>query len=447
MTAVIDSSVLERKAAQIAAELKSKFDELASIEAKYNDGLITDNDDSERSKALLAEVKSLELQHGEFTDARSRREAIQRGMGTYSTGGSTGAGVTTNVGGHNGRREVKSLGDYFVESEAYADAERKNLFSGKSVPHFGEVVDGVSALERKSLLYSGSGDPGMGIGEGEPFESRDRRAAILPLLAAERTFLNFIQRIPTDEELIEYVKESSFTNNAAMIAEASITTGATGLKPQSTMAYTVATSSVKDVAHWMAVTNKMLRNKAAIRGLINQRLLLGIEQTLETQVVTGDGTGNNLQGLIDSGSGIQIQGIGSDDNVEAIHKGITKVRVTGLSNPNLILMHPNDWQEVRLLRNDDGGGAGTGHFLYGPPAMSAPMTMWGLPVRLTQSLSEGTALVGDFDQVTIFDRMRTIIRTGLVNDQFTRNMQTILAEAAVAMVIWRPNSFCKVTGI
>lgn len=447
MTAVIDASVLERKEAQIAAELKSKFDELSSIEQKYDDGLITDDGDRERSAALLKEVKGLTDQHAEFIDARSRRETIQRGLETYSGGGSAGAGVTTNVGGHTGRRQVKSLGDYFVESSAYQDAEQKGLFSGSSAPSFSEVVEGVSALEKKSLLYTGSGDPGMGDGTGEPFESRDRRAGILPVLYAERTFLDFIQRIPTDEELIEYVKESSFTNNAAMIAEASITTGTTGTKPQSTMAYTVATSAVKDVAHWMAVTNKMLRNKAAIRGLINQRLLLGIDQTLETQIVTGDGTGNNLQGLLDSGSGIQVQGLGSDDNVEAIHKGITKVRVTGLSNPNLILMHPNDWQEVRLLRNDDGGGAGTGHFLYGPPAMSAPMTMWGLPVRLTQSISEGTAVVGDFDQITLFDRMRTIIRTGLINDQFTRNMQTILAEAAVALVIWRPNSFCKVTGI
>jgi hypothetical protein len=426
---------------EVRANLLGLYEKAEKLEREYPDGLITKPEDQEAQQARMAEIKELEGQLEQFNESSVRRAEIEKGLTKYGTAAQGGGTVSAPVSDRSGS-EFKSLGDIFVDSEEYATAEAKGLFdSNATVPEFSFKLDGFSMLEHKNLLYTGSGDPGMGTASGEPFESLTRRPGYLPLLYADRTFLSMVPRIPTDEEIIEYVSESSFTNSAAMVAEATATTGTSGTKPQSTMAFTVATSTVRDMAHWMAVTNKMLRNKAAIRGLITERLVLGLDIVLEAQVVSGDGTGQNLTGILNAG--IQVQGKGSDNTCDAIHKALTKCRVTGLINPNVILMHPNDWQEVRLLRVS----GTTGEYLYGPPAIQGPQTMWGLPVTLTQSLAEGTALVGDMNQVTLFDRMRTIIRTGLINDQLTRNMQTILAELAVTLVTWRPDAFCKVTGI
>jgi HK97 family phage major capsid protein len=63
-------------------------------------------------------------------------------------------------------------------------------------------------------------------------------------------------------------------------------------------------------------------------------------------------------------------------------------------------------------------------------------------------MTENSAIVGDFQiGCTLFDQEEAAIRVGTIDDQFVRNMQTILAELRAAFVVWRPTAFCKVTGI
>ena len=76
------------------------------------------------------------------------------------------------------------------------------------------------------------------------------------------------------------------------------------------------------------------------------------------------------------------------------------------------------------------------------------VTVFGMPVVESEAMTENTALVGDFAMgATLFDREQSAIRVGLIDDQFVRNMQTILAELRAAFVVWRPSAFCQVTGV
>jgi HK97 family phage major capsid protein len=121
--------------------------------------------------------------------------------------------------------------------------------------------------------------------------------------------------------------------------------------------------------------------------------------------------------------------------------------VTGLARPTAVVIHPNDWQAVRLGRENAATGT-LGGYLYGPPSISGPSTMWGYPVVESLGMTENTALIGDFPMgCTLFDREAANIRVGLIDDQFVRNMQTILAELRCAFVVWRPTAFAKITGI
>src|SRR5690606_5416089 len=138
-------------------------------------------------------------------------------------------------------------------------------------------------------------------------------------------------------DTIEYVREDTFTNNAAPVAEATATTGTTGLKPESALAYSTQTSPVRTIAHWIPVTNRMLGDAPAIRGIINSRLLMGLNLELEEQMLTGNGSGENLQGIIGVG-GINIQGVGSDSVLDAMLKARTQVRVNGLAQPNAYVL-------------------------------------------------------------------------------------------------------------
>ena len=257
--------------------------------------------------------------------------------------------------------------------------------------------------------------------------------------------LDLIPRLQTASDTIEYVREDTFTNNAAMVAEATATTGTSGTKPESVLSYSPQTSAVRTLAHWIPVTNKTLADAPQIRGIINSRLLLGLTLALENQVLTGDGTGENFTGILNAG--IQTQAMGTDTAIDAIFKARTLVRVTGKARPTAIVMHPNDWEAVRLARENAATGT-AGGYLMGPPSMVGATTLWGLPVVESEAITQNTALIGDFSMgCTLFDREQAAIRVGLIDQQFIRNMQTILAELRAAFVVWRPTAFARITGV
>jgi hypothetical protein len=53
-------------------------------------------------------------------------------------------------------------------------------------------------------------------------------------------------------------------------------------------------------------------------------------------------------------------------------------------------------------------------------------------------------LVGDYQRgATLWDRERSSISVGFINDQFIRNQRTILAEARAAFGVRRPGAFRK----
>jgi len=82
------------------------------------------------------------------------------------------------------------------------------------------------------------------------------------------------------------------------------------------------------------------------------------------------------------------------------------------------------------------------------PSVAGPTTVWGIPVIESEALTENTGLTGDFQMgCSLFDREQSAVRVGTIDDQFIRNMQTILAELRAAFVVFRPNMFTKITGI
>ena len=262
-----------------------------------------------------------------------------------------------------------------------------------------------------------------------------RLPGIVPMALESRTVADLMLPGTTDSNTIEYYEETTFTNAAAETAEG-------GTKPESALDYTLRTESVRKIATWIPATDELLADVSQMRSTIEGRLIFMVKRREEAQLLNGDGTAPNISGILDR-SGIQTQAKGADTVPDAVYKAITKVRFVGFAEPTAAVFHPNDWQDIRLMRTADGV------YIWGSPAEAGPERIWGLDARITSEMTENTALVGAFKPYAQVFRRTGITVTASTEHStyFVENKVAILAEERLALAVYRPKAFCTVTGI
>lgn len=274
-------------------------------------------------------------------------------------------------------------------------------------------------------------------GSGGPLIIPDTQAGIVPLLFKRLVVADLIAPGSTDGNVIQYMKETTFTNAAAAVAEA-------GTKPESTLVYAAATSAVRKIAHWIPVTEEMLEDFAQTQSLIDARLRLGLAIAEEDQLLNGNGTPPALLGLMNLAGLTAAQARGADSNADAIFKQITTIATTVFVQPDGIVMNPANWQTVQLTKNAAGNYLGSG-----PWAPAQPANLWGLPVAVTPSIVANTALVGAFRSAAQIFR-KSGVRVEASNSHasfFVTNLVAIRCEERLALVSYRDAAFGKVTGL
>ena len=258
----------------------------------------------------------------------------------------------------------------------------------------------------------------------------------------------------TGSDTVEYVEQTSHTNAAAVVpeatssaaptAEADTDTGAVtftlaaggGYKPEGSWAFVRRTAVVKTIAEWVPATKRALADVAALEGLINDELRADVAEAEEAQILNGDGSGENFTG-ISNWSGIQTQAF-STDIFETARKAITKARVIGRVNPNAIVVSPATAEVIDLAKDLNG------QYRYGGPQSIGPRTLWGVPTVVSETQSDANMLVGDFSKAVLWDREQTTVTISDSHaDFFIRNMVAILGEERCAFALTRPKAVVK----
>lgn len=314
----------------------------------------------------------------------------------------------------------KSLGSIITKSGAY-DTYRKN----KSQP-VTEQLDGEenASISMKTLMSTSAG-----FAPESTRISRIQEAVTRPIQV-----LDLIPTFPTGQAAVVYMEETTRTHNAAERNE-----GAS--YAEDAFAFTEQSETVRLIGTSLPITDEQVEDVPFIEGYASQRLVFSCRQRFDGQVLNGNGSAPNLRG-INNKVGIQTQAKGADPTPDAFYKAMTKIRVTGRAFPNAIVIHPNDWQEIRLLRTADG------IYIWGSPSEVGPERMWGAQVAQSDAQAEGTGLVGDFlNHCAAFERRGIEIAIGYVNAQFGEGKKTIRAGFRVTFIVFRASAFCQVTGI
>jgi HK97 family phage major capsid protein len=392
------------------AEIGSKMEEIADLKRKKS--LAT------ADKTMRDKLKGLDgdISMSDFVDDDPENVAKKLAAAQAAVGG----------------RRRKTIGEAFVGSDEY-----KTLIKSAPNGRFREKTRIESGAVQLKTLVTGGSDTSAGA-----FVINDNIGLQAGLDQFQRPLnvQGLFSQGQTTSDAVDYVQVTSTTNNASPVAESTTTAtpgsvdAAHGVKSESGLALDKKTSLVRTFAHWIPATTRALTDAAQIRTLIDAFLTYGLREEVEDQIINGDGTGENFDGLL-SVDGTQAYAP-TIDTLGAVRHMRTLVRVVGRSLATAYLMHPYDWEAIDLLVDN------TGRYYFGGPQQLGTPTIWGLPVVESESVAQGTIVCGDFRKGIVWDREdSTLAVSNSHADFFIRNMVAILAEDRYAFGIVQPNAF------
>lgn len=316
-------------------------------------------------------------------------------------------------GGAPGSDQGASWGQQFVNTKGADAAALHGVSSGKV------------SMEFKATITSATTDADGSAG-GLVVPQRD---ALVQLPKRRLTIRQLLNVVNVSSNAVEYPKVEAVTNAAAMVAEGAA-------KPESGLQISLETAPIRTLAHWMKASRQILDDAPQLAALIDVELRYGLALIEEAELLTGDGTGQHLEGMIPQATAFDEALLADTVDYNMIDQVGIAILQASLTNvqPDGIIIHPADWWRMRLLKDADG------KYILGDPGTVVTPALFGLPVVATEAMAVDDFLVGSFASQTLYDRWQARVELGYVNDDFTRNLTTVLGEQRVGFAAKRPES-------
>ncbi|MCV2877602.1 phage major capsid protein [Sedimentimonas flavescens] len=301
---------------------------------------------------------------------------------------------------------VKSLGQAVLESH-----DKIKAFNG-----------GTLSLTVNNAITTAAGSGGGLIyheEEREPVRMPRRRLLVRQLLTQGRT----------SSDLVTYRKQVIRTNAAAPVAEQ-------GTYQASTYGWGKATAQVKKIGHITHVSEEALADADQLRTEIDSELRYGLDLEEENQILAGDGTGENLSGLLNEAPAfVAAGGLPNATRIDRLRLAILQIALEDYVAAAMVL-NPLDWAAIELLKV-----SGTDNrYVFGNPATGNTPMLWGKDVVDTNSMTAGEWMAGDFAMAaTYYDRSEVeVLFSTEHGTNFIEDMVTVKARKRAALAHKRP---------
>lgn len=241
----------------------------------------------------------------------------------------------------------------------------------------------------------------------------------------------------TDSNVIRYVKESAYTDNASAVAEGSAPT-------DSEFTLTASDAVVQKMTAVMTISQEMLDDTPALSSYLSQRIPAKINELIDDQLLEGNGTTPNIQGLAVSGGGTVFAAGGFANAIESAQElDVLYVAMNQLALSNYvangIVLNPTDFHKIVLLKDT------TNEYLRGNSVISSDgfFRINGVPVYMNNKLTAGNFLVGDFNQGSqVWQREGLRVDFGYEDsDNFSKYLVSVRGIARIAHSIYLSKSF------
>lgn len=316
-------------------------------------------------------------------------------------------------GGGNAERP-KSLGEQFTEADGFEEWARSPNARFRVGVNAAITSDSGSAGD----LIQPTRVPGV-------VAAPNQRLRIRDLLTWGRTTSNSI----------EYVKETGFTNAAAVVAE-----NPSNAKPESGIVFDAASAPVVTIAHWLHATKQVLADIPMLQSYINNRLIYGLKLVEDRQLLKGSGVGLNINGLYTQATNYVNPGVtvANETAIDRLRLAILQAELAEYDADGIVLS-PVDWTGIELTKTTDNA------YLFANPRGVATPGLWGRTVVTTQAMDAGDFLVGAFAQAAQgWDREDVSVQIATQDqDDFVKNMVKILVEERIGLTVFRPEALVK----
>lgn len=320
--------------------------------------------------------------------------------------------------------ELRDVEKRLGENKAQPERERsygEQLVGSESFKRFREQGSrGAMSLSLKVVTSAAAGALIRPMYETEPVVLPRRRMTIRDLMTV----------VPIQTSSVDYPKQTTRTNLAAPVAEAAA-------KPYSDYVWTNATAPVRTIAHLAKLTRQAMDDAPRLIAEVDSEMRYGISIVEEAQLLSGNGTGQNLSGLMTQGIAYAAPiTVPSPTSIDILRLAMLQASLAYYPADGMVLSEA-DWARIELTKTTQNE-----YLFSNPQAMAAPR-MWGLPVVATQAMPVDSFLVGNFRfGATLYDRMgiEVLISTENVDD-FEKNLATMRAEERIALAVKRPAAF------
>jgi HK97 family phage major capsid protein len=352
-----------------------------------------------------------------FTDATTNNQketaarllAIEQKM-TAPRGGDFGGGQ-------------QSIGELLVASEGFKALQ-------KGARNTGQIA--VGSFHKTALVNA--------TGQNQPLVQDYRRpGVVIPGGVQRLTVRDLLPSYPTSSNLVQFTRETAFTNNAAPQTGGSPNSGENIAKAESAATYDLTGAAVQTVAHFIPVSRQLMDDAAGFQAYISNRMTYFLKLEEETQLLSGDGSGNNLSGLIHNATAFDTSESNvADTMIDVVQKAITQAENESNLPCDAIVLNNLDWATIQRIKTT------TNEYVFADPHNIAAPRLWGLPVVGTKSMPRNQGLVGNFAMgAAIWDRNDATVEISREHsDYFVKNMLAVLAEERLALTVFAPLAFC-----
>lgn len=307
-----------------------------------------------------------------------------------------------------GEVKPKSLAEVLQDNLVKHAADLLKMKDSKSAP--GVSMD-VKAAANMLINTNYTGSIGLTTWDNE-FSRPARRDPYLRQLFRTR---------PINTMYVAWAEMANRDGGATTVSEGAV-------KPLLDFDIVEATKKVEKIAVRAKASKEALADIPYLSAEINQELVESVNLELDNQLYAGNGTTPNLSGIKGYAPTIAFTGtpfatgIKTPNRADAIMATIAVVQ-SRFFQPNYVLVNPLDAAMLMFDKDTQGNGinrpylTGDGALMVGPARVVANM---GVPV--------GEFLVGDFTKAILGIREEVNIQLGYENDDFSRNLVTVLAE-------------------